>query len=213
MEEASSNINEPQSIATPDVSFPRSSDRGEKSSKKKWIVMIIGLVIIIGGGSFALYKYSNSSESDSSSSETKGTSTSSPSPTVRATPTPEPAKEKADVVIEILNGTGTAGDASFVESELEDIGYENMNLENAETQDETSTTITFDRKLDDENVKAITDAMEDVFKDVKVKKASLSGGMDVRIITGLKKGATAATATPSASPTPPAEEATDSASE
>ena len=206
MEEASSNINEPQSIV-------RSPERGNKPKKKKWVIAIIGVIIIIGVGGFALYKYSNSSNEDSSSSETKGTSTSSPSPTVRATPTPEPAKEKADVVIEILNGTGTAGDASFVESELEDIGYENMNLENAETQDETSTTITFDRKLDDENVKAITDAMEDVFKDVKVKKASLSGGMDVRIITGLKKGATAATATPSASPTPPAEEATDSASE
>jgi hypothetical protein len=186
------------------VSFPSTASGGskKKSGRAKGIIAILGVVIIVAVGGYLLLRFTNSpvEEDNSPSATTQGLSTfATPEPT----PTPE-AKAKADVVIEVLNGTGTAGDAGLAKDELVDLGYEQITADNADSQDESITTITYDRGLDEANMDAITKAIEDVFEEVKVKKASLSGGVDVRIVTGPRAGATPtpeATSEPTASPT------------
>ncbi|KKQ95828.1 MAG: hypothetical protein UV74_C0013G0433 [Candidatus Woesebacteria bacterium GW2011_GWB1_43_14] len=185
------------------VSFP-STIAGSKNKPKRsrGIIAILGVIIIVVVGGFLLLKFTGGSGSEDASPTptTQGLSTfATPEPS-EATPAPE-SKSKADVVIEVLNGTGKAGDAGIAKTKLEGLGYEQITTSNADSQEETITTITYDRELDDANIDAITSAIKEAFSEVKVKKASLSGGVDARIVTGPRIGADTSKATTSPSPT------------
>lgn len=211
--ETENKTEEPQATeeapAQPTVGFPEPAKSRKKSKLPKTLVAIVGVLLIVGGGGYGLFRITSSSSGGDS--VTLG-STSEPSsrPASSPTPTPEPI-DKEEVKIEVLNGTGTAGDAGFTQGKLEDAGFSDIEVGNADDQDETRATITFSSSLPDNIVSEITEAMEGAFEDVRTKKGSLSGDFDVRIITGLKTGASAATPKPTTATTA-TPEATEEAS-
>jgi hypothetical protein len=73
----------------------------------------------------------------------KNTKVSSPTPTTKPKPkkTPTPALSRQELEIEILNGTGVAGMASSLQTELEDLGYQIKEIGNAENYDYSQTVI------------------------------------------------------------------------
>jgi hypothetical protein len=143
--------------------------------------------------------------------------TASPTPTisgVQATPAALPSEEPASeldrkgVDIEVLNGTGISGEAGFLETKLEALGYSDITAKNATSQDNDEALVSFSSTLDEGIVSEITDLLKDVYKDVSTKTSS-SLSTDVQITTGLRSGQTAlpknspeasATSTPSPSP-------------
>lgn len=183
----------------PEVGFPVSTPK-PKSGINKWVLVLIGL-LILGVGGVILF--------------TRGTQESTeptPVPTIEvvATPTPTPvatpaAADRAKVKIEIQNGTGITGEASYLSTQLKDLGYTNIKAGNAEKQDYTTTEVTFNKSVSLSIQDEITKKLEALYQKVEVKSSSTQT-MDVVVITGLKKGATAKpsaspTAKPSASPT------------
>jgi hypothetical protein len=93
-----------------------------------------------------------------------------------------------------------------LQGELEDLGYSNIEVGNASSQDYEETRVTFSSSLDDAIVDEITELLEDTYQDVSVDTSS-SQDVDVSIITGLRIGQTArpeetATPEPTTSPTP-----------
>lgn len=195
----------------PSVGFPE-TPRKKSGGFPKWIIAVVGVLLILAVGGFFISRSLGSSEETEPTTTPAGLS-SLPTPNVTSTPTPEAVEEvdKSEVSIEVLNGTGTAGEATFLQGELEDLGYEEIEVGNATSQNETETTVTISNDMPDEIVDELTEALEDIYDEVTVSRGTVSGGFDIRILTGPRAGASpraSATASPrasaTASPTPTA---------
>ena len=193
-----------------DIGFPQPKEptRG-KSKAIKWGIALVGIIIIVaGGGWFIMQDAGNGSSTPTPTPGSGGLSTfptPEPSATPEATSSSTPAAvSKSDVKIEVLNGTGTPGDASFLQKELEKIGFSEIEAGNADEQGETTTTVTFSRDLAAPIVDEITEKLKALYSDVTSRKGSLPEEFDVRIVTGTKKSSGVATpkASSSASPSP-----------
>jgi len=186
-----------EKTSNPGVGFPLSQPKPKKKSNMLGFI-IVGIVVLVGGIIFFVTKGKKESELVSPTPTSGGIVISTPS----ATETPTPA-EKEDVSIEVLNGTGIAGEAGYLQDKLKVLGYSDIEVGNADEQDQTITTVTFSDTLDEANKAEIQTELEKLYEDVTVKTSS-SITFEVSIITGLKKGATAkpsATATPKATTT------------
>ncbi|MFH1971694.1 MAG: LytR C-terminal domain-containing protein [Patescibacteria group bacterium] len=186
--------------SNPEVGFPLSQQKTKKKSNVL-VFIILGVVILVGGIIFFVTKGKKDTELVSPTPASEGVTISTPS----STEAPE-AVDKADVAIEVLNGTGIPGEASYLQDKLKVLGYSDIEVGNADEQDQTITTVTFNADLDEANKNEIQTELEKLYKDVTVKTSS-SLSVDASIVTGLKKGATAKpspTATPTAKPSPTA---------
>lgn len=186
--------------SNPEVGFPLSQQKTKKKSNVL-VFIILGIVILVGGIIFFVTKGKKDTELVSPTPASEGVTISTPS----STEAPE-AVDKADVAIEVLNGTGIPGEASYLQDKLKVLGYSDIEVGNADEQDQTITTVTFNADLDEANKNEIQTELEKLYKDVTVKTSS-SLSVDASIVTGLKKGATAKpspTATPTAKPSPTA---------
>lgn len=165
-----------------------------------WIVLIVlGLGALIGGG---IYFYK---------ARTAGNQT-TPSETVSApTPTPTSAQEVnlAEYNIQVLNGSGIAGEAGRAKALLAKAGFEDFEVGNAKTYDYTDTEI---RTMSDTPNK-VYDAAEDALTDggYSVKRGttlSVDSDFDIVITVGSKRVGGAATVV---TPTPKPKTSTPSA--
>lgn len=182
--------------AAPEVGFPLSQPK-PKVKSNKWLFIIIGL-LILGGGGIYFFTRGAKEEKTTPSPTVSGVATSTPTPT----PTLNPSDRK-DISIEIQNGTGISGEAAFLQGALKNLGYSDIKIGNSENQDNTSTTVTFGKSVPQAVKDEITAKLESIYANVNVKSSSTQT-VDVLIVTGLRKGATAKpspTATPKASPT------------
>jgi len=114
--------------------------------------------------------------------------------TVEPTPTDKPKKDKALVKVQVINGTGTPGQAGEVVKSLKDAGFSEDNIKtgNAEEFDNTTTTIEF--KTDFEEIaNDIKDQLKATFSEITVKssKVDTESEFDIIIVTGGKIFATA----------------------
>lgn len=194
-EEAVKTQEETSTPAAPEVGFPISQPK-PKGKMNKWTLIIIGLLILGGGGVF-FFTRGSKEVTPTPAPTVEGLSTSTPEPT------PTPA-DKSKVKIEIQNGTGIAGEAAYLQGVLKSLGYSDIKVGNAESQDESTTTVTFAKTVSESVKDEIAKKLEDAYKKVEVKTSSTQK-TEVLIVTGLRKGATAKpspTATPKASPTP-----------
>ena len=164
---------------------PRRRTRG--GGKSKAIIIVIILLFLVGGGLLYLGRRKSSSEAEPSPSPELFGVISSPEPS-ESTPTPAPANRE-DVSISILNGTGIGGEAGLLQGELEDLGYSDIEVGNADDQDNQTTVVTFADDLDEAIVDEITEELESIYEEVDVE-TSASLTVDVQIITGLRKGQT-----------------------
>ena len=134
-----------QSISTPDPL--------KKKGGKKNIFIILGILAAVGIGIFLISSGTGSPDSDASPSpESDLYDFATPEPT----DSPDPA-DRTDISIEVLNGTGIAGEASFLQGKLRTLGYEDVETGNADDQDNETTTVTFSEDVPDEIVEEITE--------------------------------------------------------
>lgn len=189
-----------QSVSTPDPL--------KKKGGKKNIFIILGILAAIGIGIFLISSGSSSPDAEASPSPKSDLyDFASPEPTE----SPEPA-DRTEISIEVLNGTGIAGEASFLQGKLRTLGYEDIDTGNADSQDNETTTVTFSEDVADEIVEEITEELERIYEEVDASTSRSTTGADIKIETGLKKGQTPkpeSTETPEATDTP--DTSTDSA--
>jgi len=179
-----------------DVSFPRRKE--EKGSKKGLKILVIVIVIFIAGAAYYLLS------GPSIDREIEVT----PTPAREVSPTPTLMVEEVvrdEITINILNGTGISGAAGDLRDELEGLGYSNIEVGNAKSQDYQSTEVTFGSTVPGAVRDEITASLSSIYKDVEVSSGSLDEG-DVEIITGYPKGHTATpTDAPESTATPTTE--------
>ncbi len=198
---------------TPTVSTPASQtqvrypvNQPKPKSKKTFAVILMALsLLLIGGGVFYFLgqKSSSTVEPTPTGEETFGAETSfeeEVEPTETASPKPV---DKEAIKIQIFNGTGIPKEASYLQGVLKELGYTKIEVANSEKQDYEDTEVTFSKSLDSAVVTEITTQLEKIYKNVETTTSSTSS-VDIKIITGLRKGATpkaSSTATPKTSPT------------
>lgn len=189
----------PQS--NPGVSFPTipSSDRPNSNTGK--VILIVSVLAIVGVLGFFVFRGLKGG----------GEATPTPESVVEGTAaspeaTPSPSIDKTKIKIEVQNGTGITGEAAYLQDQLKSLGYSNIKVGNASSQDNTTTTVTFAKDTSSAVVDEITAKLEQLYKKVESKTSS-TVKTDVLIVTGLRKGATpkpsaAPTAVPTSSSTP-----------
>lgn len=181
------NVVNPVTPITPPPMAPR-------QPKRNLGIIILGavlLVIIIVVGVFVV-RSSGTQSTASPTPQTEGLS-SPASPTPSGTPV-----DKSTVSILIQNGTGIAGEAAYLQGVLTNAGYTNISTGNADTSDNTDTSVTYSATLDKSVSDDITQTLSGIYQTVDTNTSS-SQTQDVVIVTGLRKGQTPA---PSATPTP-----------
>src|SRR3990172_580788 len=179
-------------------SFSGGSPPKDKSRKTILMVLIIAAILLIGGGIFFLV----------TGGEQQAADTPSPTPELVINETPAPTEEaevagEADysIDIQIQNGTGITGEATFLKGELEKAGYENIEASNADKTDNTATVATYKSSVSKATRDNINTILEKTYSSVRWVSGSPSNA-DIQIITGLRKGATSKPAgTPVKSPT------------
>lgn len=193
--------NQTQTVETredpqPEVGFPVSKPPVSQKGNKLPFV-ILGVVILLAvGGIFFLTR--------GSKEQAQPTETPQEEVTESPIPTASPEIDRSKVQIEVDNGTGITGEAAYLQGVLRSLGYTNVKVGNASSQNSTTTTVTFNSSVASGVVDELTAKLQEVYKDVTTKTSS-SLSVDVLVVTGLRKGQTpkpSATAAPSASPTP-----------
>ncbi len=169
-----------------------------KISGTVWVVLFAIAVILIGG-----FVLSRQQKKEPEVKKDIVVEKKEPSPTAK------PKIEKSSVKIQVVNGTGTPGQAGVVVKALEGAGYsaDNIKTDNAEKFDTLTTTITA-RADFEEIVNDIKDVLKPTFEEITVDSSNLNtdSEFDIVVVTGGKLFETV-TATPSAtiapvSPTP-----------
>lgn len=167
-----------------------------KRSKSKFplLILIVVVIIAIVGGSYLLRQNKKNNRSENI------TPTQEEIPTV----TPTPKIDKQTVKFQILNGTGTPGQANSVVDVLKKAGYngDNISTDNASNYNHTEATIAV--KSGFESVgKDVKAALESTFSSISIDSQTLSSdsNYDIVITTG-GKIYNESTITPTSSETP-----------
>jgi hypothetical protein len=180
------------------VSFPTVGEPKKSGGAKT--LLIIGILILVGILGYVIYRSASGKgeevieptpfENEVSETASPTTPTSSPSATV----------DKSKYKIQIQNGTGITGEAAYLEGILKGLGYTNITVGNAATQNAVDTQVSFSNTVPSSVVTEITAKLESIYQSVKTVN-STSTTYDIVIITGLRKGVTPKpTASPAASP-------------
>jgi len=169
-----------------------------KKSNKTMLFVIVGILLAILVGWFFMTQQPKNTD------EVKDVTVEQKEPT----PTEKPKIEKSSVKIQVINGTGTPGQAGIVVKALEDAGYSTDNIKtgNAEEFDNSTTSITA-RDNFEEIVDNIKEVLKPTFEKVTVVSPNLESDseFDIVIVTGGKtfEAVTPTTSVTSAvSPTP-----------
>jgi len=209
-ENQAQNITDPQHTQT--ISDAPVGTRRNKKSGKPVLVIIIVIIILVALGAGAWYLLR---EPEIETDQATTNSLSAPEVNkITSTPTPSPTPvemNREEITVSVLNGTGIPGEAGFLQDKLEALGYVEIEVGNASSQDNEVTTITFSSDLPEATTVEITKEIEALYNSVTTKKSS-SLKVDFEVTTGLRKGQSlpeedAATPTPTkstsaTSPTP-----------
>lgn len=110
-----------------------------------------------------------------------------PTPTVTPTPTEVPISTvlKEELKIQVLNGTGTPGQAGTVRDVLKEAEFKNIEVADAEEQSgDRDAEVVFSQKVSSDEQKEIKKILEDTFASVSAKADKELKDFDVLITTG-----------------------------
>jgi hypothetical protein len=183
------------------VSFPTVGEPKKSGGAKT--LLIVGILVLVAILGFVIYKSANKKSGDAATQPSSFDNLTTPSSdqTVQTvTPAPSPAVAVDKTKIQVQNGTGIAGEAAYLQTQLSALGYTNVKTANSDST-VTTTTVTFSSTLDKSVVNEITQKLNSIYQTVTAN-TSTSATFDVVIVTGLRKGATPKpSAAPTAAPT------------
>jgi len=194
------------------VSFPTVGQPNKSNGAKT--LLIVGILVLVAILGFVIYKSASKKESSVNATPTSFDNLTTPTDQTVQTFTPVPSVapvtkvDKSKVKIQVQNGTGIAGEAGYLQTQLGKLGYTNIKVGNSSTTG-TAASVTFSSSLDSGVVSEITQELNSIYQTVNTQ-TSPTATFDIVIVTGLKKGATPKpvetatpvdTSSPTASPT------------
>ena len=101
-------------------------------------------------------------------------------------PTPAEKIKMEDIKIQVLNGSGVAGQASSTKDSLTEAGFSSIEIGNVTTDSSNDTTVTFTKRVSKDYQKKITTLLEQIFTNVVADQTASQSAFDVTITTGIK---------------------------
>lgn len=205
------NVTQPVSQPTYASTTTNGFVNDDKKDKRGFLLVLITISILIIIGGVVFYFSQREIANEETESVLPAAEEFIEEPTIEPTSTPKPV-DVSLLKVKVMNGTGIAKEASYVESLLIPLGFKNIEKTNAATTDYVNTEVSFSTDVDAETKTAVVTALEKAYKKVVVKALTTST-YNIEIITGAKAGATAtasgtpkpsvaATPKPSVTPTP-----------
>ncbi|MBI2009577.1 MAG: LytR C-terminal domain-containing protein [Candidatus Chisholmbacteria bacterium] len=131
-----------------------------------WIVIILLALALIGVGAWRFF-FASSREPQNQPSVTDILI--EPPATSSASPSPEPQEElkREDIKVQVLNGSGIAGEAGKLAAILEAAGFEDIDTGNAQNYDYTGITIQV-KEGEDEIAELVESDLRDDYEDIDI---------------------------------------------
>ncbi len=185
---------EKSTIEIGDFLHPTKLSQPKKQMPRKQILLLVVCFLCLGGVFFfAAINLGFVSRPSLSSSNAKVTPILSSKPTQSAL-TPQISEnnesatpKKTDIKIQVLNGSGIAGQANTVKSQLTDAGFTSISTGNAAGSPAKITFITFSKRTPVEFRDVILAELKKTFTDVNTQQDPLLETYDVSITTGEAK--------------------------
>lgn len=192
----------PDSIVSktlPDIQMPeeepqtQTSFNQEKAPRKSPpILLILGVLFILAALLFTGYSIFFANKTDEEIADNNRTAeviitpqaTSEPEKEATKSATPSAKLERDKIKIQVLNGTGTQGQAAKVRDRLLKLGYKEIEVGNASTSDFTDSEVVFTKSLASSARDEIFSELKKVFQKVTIKDASGSAKFDAVVTTG-----------------------------
>lgn len=164
------------------TSYPAQPVSGSPNKKKNW-TYLIGAILIIAAliGVIVYLRQPKSTE------DTDTTITITETQDEEPEPTDAPKVDKESVKIQVINGTGTPGQAGTAVDALTAAGYSEDNIETGNAEEFADTPTTIQAKAGFESVaEDIMDTLESDFDDVEIDTEELDedSEYDIIIVTG-----------------------------
>lgn len=166
------------------ISYPSQLRKSSGNSNDKKTTIIVGIIIIlvVGSISYFLLKKTKKTEPPKTINQVENE--------IKQTPTEKPKIDKKTLKIQVLNGTGTPGQAGKVVDALKEAEFnpENIDAANAESYDFTQTNIV-SKKEYEQVADEIKTTLKSLFDSIKIETSYLEDNnkYDIIITTGGKK--------------------------
>lgn len=183
---------EPETIAGPEpvqeVAQPTQSKKSGVSFISLFLAFFLSLIIggaLVGG----LFYYQNNVANKEDSTDVDETPAPAYTPPAE-TPSPDSEVEDTEEIdlttysVQVLNGSGTSGEASKVEVLLIDVGFEEIETGNASSYDYTETEVSVKEDLSSMVLSEVTTALEDSYVISEGQSLDEDNEYDVVIIVG-----------------------------
>jgi hypothetical protein len=166
------------------VGFPEAQVEETRSFNYKALIIIVLILALIGGGVWYMFFRAPEEEiiDEPVSTPTVAEVISSPTPTVEAV-------NKADIKIQILNGSGVVGAAGKAQSALTAVGYTGIEVGNADSYTYKTTVVAFGDTVPEPVKQEITTELEKIYGKIDTKP-NTSTKYNVVITIGYPKGFT-----------------------
>ena len=143
-------------------------------------VFIAGAVFALGILGFFAYKFRQNIASRTASPTPQATTSSAPSPT------PVPEVKRENLKVQVLNGSGIAGQAAKVKEVLAGLGLSQIEIGNAEGALAKETVVVLSKQVSDSLREEVVTKLEGIFEDVSTADNG-DLGIDILITTGKPK--------------------------
>src|SRR3989344_4360136 len=175
-------------LSQPDTGSQTDQEESEslKKSHKYIFFILLVVLIIIAGLSFVFIRQKKSKDSPKEETAIAQTSP-KPTPSEESTAAAEIEEiSKEDLKIQILNGTGVAGQAQDLADLLKSDGFGDVTLSNSPTTDNTQAKVSFKDRVPQTIRSNLTQKLEEIFETVQVETL-MESGFDIKITTGKLK--------------------------
>lgn len=166
-------------------------DEDKPTSKKQYVFLALSLLFLTGAFAFAFYQMQPFGKDTNSKTSIKISPTISSSPKITGIisstvqkSTGSAALTRQDIKIEILNGTGVAGQAGVVKSKLDELGYINSVTDNAGGTTSDNTTVNYSVRVSPGFQTEIEDTLKELFLNVIMLTNQNTSTYDAVITTG-----------------------------
>jgi hypothetical protein len=157
----------------------------ESGNHSTWIFIIVGL-LIVGALALGLAVFTGFVKNPFDQPKVESPKVVTETITSLATPTPEESSQSAkeELKLQILNGSGVAGQAGFVKEKLEEIGFTNIETGNAVGTGSDETVVAYLDTVSTEVLEELVKELEEIFVEVSKQEAGEVGDYDIIITTG-----------------------------
>lgn len=172
----------------PENSVPSVPEKGGGLGKVLAVFLVLLILGALGGGIY--YYQTNVAESTQETETQVEEKKQEVTPTVTVEPTPTTAAVNlTSYKVQILNGSGTSGEAGKAQGYLDSVGFENFTTGNASAFNYAATEVSLKAEVPDEVFNSIQKALSSYYQEVvKSDKAlSASSQYDIVVTIGKKK--------------------------